>query len=111
MYPNERIKAAVCYLYGKLYTVPSAAEQLSIHFTDKLNSLVLTTLKNAQTMELQLNSVGKSQKVTRRIFHKDDEKDDLGMIFMYNNNPILENAECLEKMENVFKIQHKLLSM
>ncbi|XP_058047648.1 meiosis inhibitor protein 1 [Ahaetulla prasina] len=58
MYPNERIKAAVCYLYGKLYAVPSAAEQLTIHFKDKLNSLILTTLKDAQTMELQLNSVG-----------------------------------------------------
>lgn len=61
MYPSERIKAAVCYLYGKLYAVPSAAEQLTIHFKDKLNSLVLTTLKDAQTMELQLNSVGKSE--------------------------------------------------
>ncbi|XP_061495279.1 meiosis inhibitor protein 1-like isoform X2 [Rhineura floridana] len=58
MYPNESIKAAICYLYGKLYSVPSAAERLFVHFTERLCSLFLTTLKNAQTKELQVNSMG-----------------------------------------------------
>ncbi|XP_053110202.1 meiosis inhibitor protein 1 isoform X3 [Hemicordylus capensis] len=55
IYPNESIKAAVCYLYGKLYSVPSAAERLLMHFIERLCCLFLTTLKNAQTKELQLN--------------------------------------------------------
>lgn len=59
MYPNESIKAAVCYLYGKLYSVPSVAEHLSVHFIERLCCLLLTTLKNAQTKELQLNCMGK----------------------------------------------------
>lgn len=58
IYPNESIKAAVCYLYGKLYSAPNAAERLCVHFTDRLCSLFLTTLKNAQTKELQLNCMG-----------------------------------------------------
>ncbi|XP_062990721.1 meiosis inhibitor protein 1 [Elgaria multicarinata webbii] len=58
MYPNERIKSAVCYLYGKLYSVPSAAEWLSVHFTERLCGFFLTTLRNAQTKELQLNCMG-----------------------------------------------------
>ncbi|XP_044311111.1 meiosis inhibitor protein 1 [Varanus komodoensis] len=58
IYPNESIKAAVCYLYGKLYSAPSTAEWLSVHFAEKLCDLFLTTLKNAQTKELQLNCMG-----------------------------------------------------
>uniref|UniRef100_A0A670K1F0 Meiotic double-stranded break formation protein 1 n=1 Tax=Podarcis muralis TaxID=64176 RepID=A0A670K1F0_PODMU len=58
MYPNESIKAAVCYLYGKLYSVPSAAERLFVHFTERLCGLFLTTLKNSQTKELQVNCLG-----------------------------------------------------
>lgn len=58
MYPNEKIKAAVCYLYGKLYSAPNAAESLCVHFTERLCSLFLTTLNNAQTKELQLNCMG-----------------------------------------------------
>ncbi|XP_053261946.1 meiosis inhibitor protein 1 isoform X2 [Podarcis raffonei] len=58
MYPNESIKAAVCYLYGKLYSVPSAAERLFVHFTERLCGLFLTTLKNSQTKELQVNCMG-----------------------------------------------------
>nr|XP_060632688.1 meiosis inhibitor protein 1 [Anolis sagrei ordinatus] len=57
-YPGEDIKASVCYLYGKLYSVPSAAERLCIHFTERLCDLFLATLKNAQTRELQLNCIG-----------------------------------------------------
>ncbi|XP_067324605.1 meiosis inhibitor protein 1 [Anolis sagrei] len=57
-YPGEDIKASVCYLYGKLYSAPSAAERLCIHFTERLCDLFLATLKNAQTRELQLNCIG-----------------------------------------------------
>ncbi|XP_051818169.1 meiosis inhibitor protein 1 [Antechinus flavipes] len=58
MYPNEAVKAAVCYLYGKLYSSPIVAEKLSGHFREKLCSLFLTTLDNAQTKELQINCMG-----------------------------------------------------
>ncbi|XP_077195472.1 meiosis inhibitor protein 1 isoform X1 [Paroedura picta] len=58
MYPNEKIKAAVCYLYGKLCSAPNAVERLYVHFTERLCDLFLTTLKNAQTRELQLNCMG-----------------------------------------------------
>nr|DBA18279.1 TPA: hypothetical protein GDO54_016548 [Pyxicephalus adspersus] len=58
MYPNEELKAAVCYLYGKLYSSQPATKQLSVHFTDKLCRLLLATLENAQTKELQINCMG-----------------------------------------------------
>ncbi|XP_074127937.1 meiosis inhibitor protein 1 isoform X2 [Sminthopsis crassicaudata] len=58
MYPNEAVKASICYLYGKLYSSPSVAEKLSGHFREKLCSLFLTTLDNAQTKELQINCMG-----------------------------------------------------
>uniref|UniRef100_A0A6J0T7Y7 Meiosis inhibitor protein 1 isoform X1 n=1 Tax=Pogona vitticeps TaxID=103695 RepID=A0A6J0T7Y7_9SAUR len=58
MYPNENIKAAVCYLYGKLYSFPSSGEWLFVHFTERLCGLFLTTLKSAQTKELQINCMG-----------------------------------------------------
>ncbi|XP_027729445.1 meiosis inhibitor protein 1 isoform X3 [Vombatus ursinus] len=58
MYPNEAVKAAVCYLYGKLYSSPTVAEKLSGHFREKLCPLFLTTLDNAQTKELQINCMG-----------------------------------------------------
>ncbi|XP_075430136.1 meiosis inhibitor protein 1 isoform X2 [Ascaphus truei] len=55
MYPNEAVKAAVCYVYGKLYSLQPAAEKLSRHFTDKLCGIFLATLETAQTKELQIN--------------------------------------------------------
>ncbi|XP_074077184.1 meiosis inhibitor protein 1 [Macrotis lagotis] len=58
MYPNEAVKAAVCYLYGKLYSSPTVAEKLSAHFREKLCPLFLTTLDKAQTKELQTNCLG-----------------------------------------------------
>ncbi|KAJ7330028.1 hypothetical protein JRQ81_016202 [Phrynocephalus forsythii] len=58
MYPNENIKAAVCYLYGKLYSAPISGEWLFVHFTERLCGLFLTTLKTAQTKELQINCTG-----------------------------------------------------
>ncbi|XP_032543215.1 meiosis inhibitor protein 1 isoform X1 [Chiroxiphia lanceolata] len=58
MYPNEGIKAAVCYLYGKLYSSPVGTERLSAHFEERLCSLFLNTLGCAQTKELQVNCLG-----------------------------------------------------
>ncbi|NWZ69655.1 MEII1 protein, partial [Acrocephalus arundinaceus] len=58
MYPNEGIKAAVCYLYGKLYSSPVGTEQLSGHFEEKLCDVFLNTLGCAQTKELQVNCLG-----------------------------------------------------
>ncbi|XP_010222804.1 PREDICTED: meiosis inhibitor protein 1 [Tinamus guttatus] len=57
-YPNEGVKAAVCYLYGKLYSSPVGTERLSAHFTEKLCALFLNTLGHAQTKELQVNCLG-----------------------------------------------------
>ncbi|NXG57823.1 MEII1 protein, partial [Hemiprocne comata] len=57
-YPNEGIKAAVCYLYGKLYSSPVGTEQLSAHFEERLCGLFLNTLGRAQTKELQVNCLG-----------------------------------------------------
>ncbi|NXS57206.1 MEII1 protein, partial [Brachypteracias leptosomus] len=58
MYPNEGIKAAVCYLYGKLYSSSVGIERLSAHFEEKLCDLFLGTLGRAQTKELQVNCLG-----------------------------------------------------
>ncbi|XP_056197674.1 meiosis inhibitor protein 1 [Falco biarmicus] len=57
-YPNEAIKAAVCYLYGKLYSSPVGIERLSAHFQERLCGLFLNTLGHAQTKELQVNCLG-----------------------------------------------------
>lgn len=60
VYPNEGVQASICYLYGKLYSSPAAAEMLSGHFREKLCPLFLSTLDNAQTKELQFNCLGKA---------------------------------------------------
>ncbi|XP_014738100.1 PREDICTED: meiosis inhibitor protein 1-like isoform X2 [Sturnus vulgaris] len=57
-YPNESIKAAVCYLYGKLYSSPVGTERLSGHFEERLYGVFLNTLECAQTKELQVNCLG-----------------------------------------------------
>ncbi|XP_057879264.1 meiosis inhibitor protein 1-like [Melospiza georgiana] len=58
IYPNESIKAAVCYLYGKLYSSPAGTERLSGHFEERLCGVFLNTLGSAQTKELQVNCLG-----------------------------------------------------
>ncbi|NXN78864.1 MEII1 protein, partial [Bombycilla garrulus] len=58
IYPNEGIKAAVCYLYGKLYSSPVGTERLSGHFEERLCGVFLNTLGCAQTKELQVNCLG-----------------------------------------------------
>ncbi|NXA62045.1 MEII1 protein, partial [Mohoua ochrocephala] len=57
-YPNEAIKAAVCYVYGKLYSSPVGTERLSGHFEERLCGVFLNTLGCAQTKELQVNCLG-----------------------------------------------------
>ncbi|XP_006174760.1 meiosis inhibitor protein 1 [Camelus ferus] len=58
VYPNEGVQASVCYLYGKLYSSPVAAEMLWGHFREKLCPLFLSTMDGAQTKELQINCLG-----------------------------------------------------
>ncbi|XP_072829706.1 meiosis inhibitor protein 1 isoform X3 [Vicugna pacos] len=58
VYPNEGVQASVCYLYGKLYSSPVAAEMLLGHFREKLCPLFLSTMDGAQTKELQINCLG-----------------------------------------------------
>ncbi|XP_014819226.1 PREDICTED: meiosis inhibitor protein 1 [Calidris pugnax] len=65
MYPNEGIKAAVCYLYGKLYSSSVGAERLSAHFEERLCGLFLNTLGRAQTKELQVNCLGLLKELLR----------------------------------------------
>uniref|UniRef100_A0A452EJG6 Meiotic double-stranded break formation protein 1 n=1 Tax=Capra hircus TaxID=9925 RepID=A0A452EJG6_CAPHI len=58
VYPNEGVQASVCYLYGKLYSSPVAAQMLLGHFREKLCPLFLSTMDGAQTKELQINCLG-----------------------------------------------------
>lgn len=60
VYPNEGVQASICYLYGKLYSSPTAAEMLSGHFRERLCPLFLSTLDDAQTKDLQFNCLGKT---------------------------------------------------
>ncbi|XP_049628411.1 meiosis inhibitor protein 1 [Suncus etruscus] len=55
---DEGVQASACYLYGKLFSSPGAAEMLSGHFREKLCPLFLSTLDGAQTKELQINCLG-----------------------------------------------------
>uniref|UniRef100_A0A8D0TW19 Meiosis inhibitor protein 1 n=1 Tax=Sus scrofa TaxID=9823 RepID=A0A8D0TW19_PIG len=58
VYPNEGVQASVCYLYGKLYSSPVAAEMLLGHFREKLCPVFLSTMHGAQSKELQINCLG-----------------------------------------------------
>ncbi|NXA08027.1 MEII1 protein, partial [Sapayoa aenigma] len=84
MYPNESIKAAVCYLYGKLYSSPVSTERLSAHFEDRLCGLFLNTLGSAQTKELQVNCLGLLKELL---------KSDHFVSILMNNSKTEEEAE------------------
>ncbi|XP_069346723.1 meiosis inhibitor protein 1 [Eulemur rufifrons] len=84
VYPNEGVQASVCYLYGKLYSSPKAAEILSGHFREKLCPLFLSTLDGAQTKELQINCLG----LLRQLL-----KYDLFVSMIMNNSALAEGAE------------------
>ncbi|KAM9229173.1 meiosis inhibitor protein 1 [Dugong dugon] len=87
VYPSEGVQASVCYLYGKLYAVPVAAEMLSGHFREKLCPLFLSTLDSAQTKELQINCLG----LLRQLL-----KYDLFVTMIMNKSALLESAESVE---------------
>ncbi|XP_042637001.1 meiosis inhibitor protein 1 [Orycteropus afer afer] len=87
VYPNEMVQASVCYLYGKLYAAPRAAEMLSGHFREKLCPLFLSTMNSAQTKELQINCLG----LLRQLL-----KYDLFVTMLMNKPPLLESAESVE---------------
>ncbi|NWX91563.1 MEI1 protein, partial [Nothoprocta pentlandii] len=83
-YPNEGVKAAVCYLYGKLYSSPVGAERLSAHFTERLCAPFLNTLGHAQTKELQVNCLGLLKELL---------KSDHFVSILMNNSMIEEECE------------------
>ncbi|XP_077770458.1 meiosis inhibitor protein 1 isoform X9 [Canis aureus] len=87
VYPNEGVQASVCYLYGKLYSSPVAAEMLSGHFREKLCPLFLSTLDGAQTKELQINCLG----LLRQLL-----KYDLFVSLIMNKSALAESTEGVE---------------
>ncbi|XP_037702185.1 meiosis inhibitor protein 1 [Choloepus didactylus] len=87
VYPNEGVQASVCYVYGKLYSSPMAAEVLSGHFREKLCPLFLSTLDSAQTKELQINCLG----LLRQLL-----KYDLFVSMIMNKSALAESAESVE---------------
>uniref|UniRef100_UPI00398F0E6E meiosis inhibitor protein 1 isoform X2 n=1 Tax=Pristiophorus japonicus TaxID=55135 RepID=UPI00398F0E6E len=58
VYPDEAVKASVCYIFCTLYSYPPAAEKLSTHFNERLCKLFVSIMEAAQTKELQVNSIG-----------------------------------------------------
>ncbi|KAL1767608.1 meiosis inhibitor protein 1 [Sigmodon hispidus] len=88
VYPNEGVQASVCYLYGKLYASPVAAEILSGHFREKLCQLFLSTLDSAQTKDLQFNCLG----LLRQLL-----KYDLFVSVIMSKSVLVENAESVER--------------
>ncbi|XP_075863944.1 meiosis inhibitor protein 1 [Microcebus murinus] len=88
VYPNEGVQASVCYLYGKLYSSPTAAEILSGHFREKLCPLFLSTLDGAQTKELQINCLG----LLRQLL-----KYDLFVSMIMNKSALAESAESIAR--------------
>ncbi|XP_045145659.1 meiosis inhibitor protein 1 isoform X3 [Echinops telfairi] len=87
LYPNEGVQASVCYIYGKLYAAPVAAEKLSGHFREKLCPFILSTLDGAQTKELQINCLG----LLRQLL-----KYDIFMTMIMNKSAVPESAENVE---------------
>uniref|UniRef100_A0A8C0I7Y8 Meiotic double-stranded break formation protein 1 n=1 Tax=Bubo bubo TaxID=30461 RepID=A0A8C0I7Y8_BUBBB len=102
-YPNEAIKAAVCYLYGKLYSSPVGTERLSAHFEERLCGLFLNTLGRAQTKELQINCLGLLKELLK--------SDHFVSILMNNSKPEeeSENADFLEGENPLPLVLKKLL--
>ncbi|XP_059536772.1 meiosis inhibitor protein 1 isoform X1 [Myotis daubentonii] len=87
VYPSEGVQASVCYLYGKLYSSPTAAEVLLGHFREKLCPLFLSTLDGAQTKELQINCLG----LLRQLL-----KYDLFVSMIMNKSALAESADGVE---------------
>ncbi|XP_075408739.1 meiosis inhibitor protein 1 [Tenrec ecaudatus] len=87
LYPNEGVQASACYIYGKLYAAPVAAEKLSGHFREKLCPFILSTLDSAQTKELQINCLG----LLRQLL-----KYDIFVTMIMNKSALPESAEDVE---------------
>ncbi|XP_015716456.1 meiosis inhibitor protein 1 isoform X1 [Coturnix japonica] len=103
VYPNEGVKAAVCYLYGKLYSSPVGTEKLSAHFEERLCGLFLNTFGHAQTKELQINCLGLLKELLK--------SDRFVAILMNNSKPEeeSENSDLLEGENPLPLILKKLL--
>ncbi|NXS37753.1 MEII1 protein, partial [Pomatostomus ruficeps] len=102
-YPNEAIKAAVCYVYGKLYSSPVGTERLSGHFEERLCGVFLNTLGCAQTKELQVNCLGLLKELLK--------SDHFVSILMNNSNSEeeTENPDFLEGENPLPLVLKKLL--
>ncbi|XP_028347272.1 meiosis inhibitor protein 1 [Physeter macrocephalus] len=87
VYPSEGVQASVCYLYGKLYSSPVAAEMLLGHFREKLCPLFLSTMDGAQTKELKINCLG----LLRQLL-----KYDLFVSMIMNKSSLVESTESVE---------------
>ncbi|XP_060163059.1 meiosis inhibitor protein 1 isoform X3 [Globicephala melas] len=87
VYPSEGVQASVCYLYGKLYSSPVAAEMLLGHFREKLCPLFLSTMDGAQTKELKINCLG----LLRQLL-----KYDLFVSMIMNKSALVESTESVE---------------
>ncbi|XP_024593317.1 meiosis inhibitor protein 1 [Neophocaena asiaeorientalis asiaeorientalis] len=87
VYPSEGVQASVCYLYGKLYSSPVAAEMLLGHFREKLCPLFLSIMDGAQTKELKINCLG----LLRQLL-----KYDLFVSMIMNKSALVESTESVE---------------
>ncbi|XP_042200864.1 meiosis inhibitor protein 1 [Callorhinchus milii] len=58
VYPDEAVKASVCYIFCLLYNCPLVAEKLHTYISEKLCQLLLSVMESAETKELQINSLG-----------------------------------------------------
>ncbi|XP_072889409.1 meiosis inhibitor protein 1 [Hemitrygon akajei] len=58
VYPDEAVRASVCYIFCAMYSYPPIVEKLSLYFSERLCKLIISVMEAAQTKELQINSLG-----------------------------------------------------
>lgn len=59
VYPDEAVRASVCYIFCAMYSYPPVVEKLSMYFSERLCKLIISIMEAAQTKELQINTLGK----------------------------------------------------
>ncbi|XP_069052385.1 meiosis inhibitor protein 1 [Lepisosteus oculatus] len=65
LFPDEAVKASVCYLYGRLWSCGAAVERLPAALRDRLCRLLLSALSHAQSRELHINCLGLLKQLLR----------------------------------------------
>ncbi|XP_055519205.1 meiosis inhibitor protein 1-like [Leucoraja erinacea] len=58
VYPDEAVRASVCYIFCAMYSYPPVVEKLSMYFSERLCKLIISIMEAAQTKELQINTLG-----------------------------------------------------